>query len=515
MSAVHAPVSFGPSRALAAGPFTGSPGPTHVVQFYEDADFLAETVSIFLAAGWEAGAPLVVVARPDHLSRIGDKLRSKGIDAADARAAGRLAFLDADATLSTFIVDSMPDPDLFAAQFGQVLEKAERVGRPGALPRVYCEIVDLVWKDGNPSAAIRIEELWSNLGRSHPFALMCGYHMDRFSAESDAERFNTVCSTHANVGPAEGFSANPDDEARLREVSRLQQRERALETEIAYRKQLEEVQRQSLIDLRLSITERRELEQEREQLIDSLQRTVHFSEMFLGILGHDLRNPLHAIVTSASLVRRRSGDESLTKPIDRILSSADRMARMIDQLLDFTQIRLGSGIRLERRALDLRTVFEGVIGELEAVHGHCRIESEFEGDTSGFADEDRLAQLISNLTGNAIQHRVAGSAVKVRIDGTKADVLLLEFHNEGTVPPDMLPEIFEPFHGGAEKKTAVSSGLGLGLFISKQIVLAHGGRIDVVSSDAVGTRVVVALPRASGTRPEDAAFLPVSAEGGS
>ena len=508
MSAARAPVTFDPNRARGWAPVPGTPGPIHVVQFFQDPDFLADTVATFLAAGWEAGAPLVVVATPDHGRRIEDRVRVKGIDASVARADGRLTFLDADATLSAFMVGSMPDPALFASHLGKALDRATCVARAGAPPHVYGEMVDLLWKDGNPSAAIRLEELWNDLGTSHPFTLMCGYQMDGFSAESDAEGFKTVCSTHARVGPAESFSASLDDEARLREVSRLQQRERALESEIAYRKQIEKVQRQSLIDLRASQEALRRSE-------ESLQRTVRFSEMFIGILGHDLRNPLGAIVTSASHLRRRSGDEGLVKPIGRILSSADRMARMIDQLLDFTQIRLGTGIRLDCQVLDLRTVFGRVIDELEAIHGGCGIVSEFSGDTSCFGDGDRLAQLISNLTGNAIHHRLAGSPVTARVDGTKPDALLLEFQNGGPVPEDMLPAMFEPFHGSAEKRTAASSGLGLGLFISKQIVLAHGGTIDVVSSGAFGTRVVVALPRGSGTRPADASFLAVPPQGAS
>lgn len=493
MSAVPAPANADPGRAPVTA--RGTPGASHVVQFYEDADFLTETVATFLAQGWEEGSPLVVVARPDHSGRIAEKLRSRGIAAADRFSASRLVFLDAEATLSTFMVGSKPDPDLFAAELGRVLEKAERVGRPGAPTRVYGEMVDLVWKDGNPAAAIRIEELWNDLGTRHSFALMCGYHMDRFQMESDAERFAAVCSTHAHVGPAEGFSGTPDDEGRRREVSRLQQRERALETELAYRKQLEEIQRQSLMDLK--------------QSQEALQRTVRFSEMFLGVLGHDLRNPLGAIVTSASHLRKRSADASLRKPIGRILSSADRMARMIDQLLDFTQIRLGAGIRLRSGVLDLRPLFDGIIDELEAVHGDCPILSGFAGDTSCIGDGDRLAQLISNLTGNAIQHRLPPAPVRIQVDGSNPDVLLLEFQNEGTVPEDMLPVLFEPFHGAAERRTVTSSGLGLGLFISKQIVLAHGGTIDVVSTAAAGTRVLVALPRDSAAHPSQASFLTV------
>jgi signal transduction histidine kinase len=454
--------------------------PSHIVQFYEDDSFLTDCVAGFLAPSISAGEPMVVIATRPHLDLISQRL-----DVARGALAGgsleRLVLLEATLSLAKFMVGTAPDPDRFRSHLGEVLEKVAGGNGSRRPPRVFGGIVDSLWRGGNSEAAIRIEELWNELGQAHPFHLMCGYHMGTFADNAHAERFSQLCAAHAHVIPTEKYSEGLPLQARLREVSRLQQRERALETELAHRKKLEEALKEAV--------------EERERLIEGLKRTVRFSDLFLGILGHDLRNPLNAIVTSASLLRRRAEDEKLTKPIGRILSSADRMARMIDQLLDFTQIRLGTGLRLDCLDFDLQKVCQTVLEALEAADEGCAAELRFAGSPLVFGDADRVSHLVSNLAGNALHHRVPGTPVHVGVDGTQETSLRLEFHNEGCVPPELVPTMFEPFHGNAEKKSGHSSGLGLGLFVSQQIVLAHGGRIAVDSSEARGTTVTVELPR--------------------
>lgn len=230
--------------------------------------------------------------------------------------------------------------------------------------------------------------------------------------------------------------------------------------------------------------------------IEDLGRALRFSDLFVGILGHDLRNPLAAIMTAASLIHRRAESSRLTEPARRILSSAERMRRMIDQILDFTRIRMGGGIPLVRKKVDLGEVCQSMVDELEGGDGHTGIELEIVGDASGLWDEDRLAQVVSNLVGNAQQHRPSpGSAIKIRLDGTDPARVILDVWNEGAVPPELLSVIFEPLRTGADRKLAGSSGLGLGLYITHQIVAAHKGAIDVESSEAAGTHFVVGIPR--------------------
>jgi signal transduction histidine kinase len=229
--------------------------------------------------------------------------------------------------------------------------------------------------------------------------------------------------------------------------------------------------------------------------VDDLRRAVHFNEMFTGMLGHDLRNPLGAIMTAAQLASRRTSDDRLTNPLSRILTSGTRMARMIDQLLDFTRVRVGQGIPIERERLDLVPLLQQIIGELEGQAEGAEVRLQAMGDNGGLWDADRLSQVFSNLVANAMQHGTPGPIVSVRVDGTRLDVVHVEVHNHGAISLGLLPNLFEPMSGG-EHRHARSQGLGLGLYISQQIVKGHGGSIEVRSSDASGTTFVVVLPRA-------------------
>jgi len=232
-----------------------------------------------------------------------------------------------------------------------------------------------------------------------------------------------------------------------------------------------------------------------ESLLQFSREVERSRALLLGVLGHDLRNPLSAIVTGARLLEHRAESDEIATPARRILSSAQRMARMIDQLLDVTRIRQGQGIPLRRAPVDLARICALAVEELERP-GNGPATVELLGDASGSWDGDRLMQLLSNLVGNALAHGTPGTPVVVRIDGTGA-VVRLDVCNAGAVPADVLPFVFQPMHGasGDGERMQRGSGLGLGLFISRGIVVAHGGTIDVVSSEADGTRVTITLPR--------------------
>jgi PAS domain S-box-containing protein len=224
-----------------------------------------------------------------------------------------------------------------------------------------------------------------------------------------------------------------------------------------------------------------------------------FREQFVGIVGHDLRNPVSAIVTAAQLLLRHGGlSERQARTVLRILSSAERMTRMIADLVDFTRTRLGGGFPIHTRRMNLRELCEAVIEELELAYPERTIEFDARGDAWGNWDADRMAQVLSNIIGNALQHSPENSTVRVdlRDDGER---IVLETSNAGPpIPPDVLPHLFEPGRRGAPGRGRnESSGLGLGLYIVRQIVLAHGGDISVRSSATEGTTVTVMLPRRS------------------
>lgn len=231
-----------------------------------------------------------------------------------------------------------------------------------------------------------------------------------------------------------------------------------------------------------------------EKTISELQRTIRFSEVFVGILGHDLRNPLSAITAAANLLEIRADSEAIAKPVSRIVLSADRMDRMISQLLDFTQIRLGRGIPLAPTRVDLAAVARSIVEEIQPVH-HREIELACSGDVVGTWDRDRLSQLLSNLVGNACQHGAPGASIKIELDGTSGARVQLTVVNRGAIPASLVMAMFEPLHSDRPERRNGSSGLGLGLYITQQIAVAHGGSIRVESSEQAGTRFIVELPR--------------------
>jgi signal transduction histidine kinase len=232
-------------------------------------------------------------------------------------------------------------------------------------------------------------------------------------------------------------------------------------------------------------------------------------ELLTGVVGHDLRNPLNAIVTTAHMVARQSETPGLQTAMARIVASGDRMQRMIDQLLDLTRLRVGGGIPLRPVAADLDALTEQAVQEIRTAHPQWTVRLSSAGSATGTWDGDRLTQLISNLLGNAVQHGVQEHGIRVRIDGTAGDAVTLTIWNGGTIPADLLPVLFNPFRVVHRKGTS-AKGLGLGLYVSRQIAIAHGGDVQV-SSDASGTQFTVRLPRTPAATPVSEAAAEIAA----
>jgi signal transduction histidine kinase len=244
------------------------------------------------------------------------------------------------------------------------------------------------------------------------------------------------------------------------------------------------------VAVNVDITDRKRAEVE-------MRRDGQFRERFIGIVSHDLRTPLSSILLGASaLLRREDLPELLRTPIERFVVSAERMSRMIEELLDFTRIRSG-GLAVKRRPADLLAITRQVVGEIEASHPNRSITFRYEGDLCGSWEPDRIAQVVSNLVGNAIDHSPEDAPVRISLWSEGEDVLL-EVHNAGPpIPQEMLGVIFEPYRRVMQGATAAhaSRGLGLGLFIVREIVVAHGGSIEVRSSVEEGATFTVRLRR--------------------
>ncbi len=218
---------------------------------------------------------------------------------------------------------------------------------------------------------------------------------------------------------------------------------------------------------------------------------ARFGEQLVGIVSHDLRSPLAAVQASVQLALRRAPeDDPLRRALRRAVSSAQRMGRMVDDLLDFTRARLGGGIPLQRREADLGKIARYAVEEAQAAHPEHPLVHRLHYE-KGHYDPDRLGQVVQNLVANALEHGTPRSPVVVstRVEG---DQLVLEVANQGPpIPPAVLRSLFEPFQRGAHGK---ARSLGLGLFIVREIVQAHGGEVEARSGPE-GTAFAVRLPR--------------------
>jgi len=234
-----------------------------------------------------------------------------------------------------------------------------------------------------------------------------------------------------------------------------------------------------------------ELADQRRQVTQALR----LNEMFVGILGHDLRNPLGAMVTGAEVLAAQLSDERQLRTLRRMTAAGRRMTAMIEQLLDLTRARLGGGLGFVRvrEPLDVRELVQRTLDELREVYPERDIAFEATSDCTTSGDPERLLQLFGNLIANALTHGADGTTVSISVVGRSHDVVV-DIRNQGVIPPERVPTLFEPFHTRPQGATR-SGGLGLGLFIARQIAAAHGGDLAVESSDGVGTLVTVRLPR--------------------
>jgi signal transduction histidine kinase len=202
-------------------------------------------------------------------------------------------------------------------------------------------------------------------------------------------------------------------------------------------------------------------------------------DIFIGILGHDLRSPLQSISSAAELLVANARDEAMVQRVGcRIKASVTHMSELISGLLEFARIHLGGGIPIQRARLDLRTLVHDILEEVVLTNPARRIENKAttaSGDFQGCFDATRVAQAVTNLVRNAIEH--GGDPVVVELYD-EGELVRIQVCNEGTIPADVKPHLFMPFARGR-----VGKGLGLGLFIASEIARAHGGRVVATEHD--------------------------------
>lgn len=229
------------------------------------------------------------------------------------------------------------------------------------------------------------------------------------------------------------------------------------------------------------------------------QRVDQSRRMFLAILSHDLRNPLNSIRMAAQIASRTpTGDVGTTKALLMIERNTETITRLTNDLIDFASTGLGSAMPLTCRPFDLEKLGRNVFEEFCFAYPQCPLRFHAEGDLTGDWDAARLRQVISNLIGNALQHGITEGVVELAI-ASETSTVVLSVHNEGPpIPLEMLPIIFDPLVRYTKSESAlqkVSSSIGLGLYIVREVVSAHGGTITVTSTEQEGTTFTVRLPR--------------------
>jgi signal transduction histidine kinase len=222
-------------------------------------------------------------------------------------------------------------------------------------------------------------------------------------------------------------------------------------------------------------------------------------DLFVGIVGHDLRNPLQAVMGCVELLPLIGSLTDAQKLLCRqAATSSQRMVEILNYLVDLTRARFGVGLKIIRAPMDAAFVVHQIVQEMRVSHPYSRIEVDATGRFEVEWDKGRFGQLVSNLLGNAIQYGFRGTRISVVLDATSDATVTLTVHNLGLpIPADKMPTLFDPLTRGgtADGATARGSNLGLGLFIVNDIVVAHGGKLSLTSTEEGGTTFTTTLPR--------------------
>ena len=226
-------------------------------------------------------------------------------------------------------------------------------------------------------------------------------------------------------------------------------------------------------------------------------RVAHSRELVVAMLSHDLRSPLQGITLATELsLHMGQLNERQTMLSKKVLESTQRMGALINDLLDVTRARFGAGLPVARAMMNMSTVAEQIVDEVRVVHPRRAIELSVSGLMVGEWDKARIGQVFSNLLNNAMQYGSYSAPVRVGLTGDPSAVTVTVANNGITIPPDKIRMIFDPLKRVVADDGAPTSGnLGLGLYITKEVVVAHGGTIEATSSETEGTIFTARFPR--------------------
>jgi signal transduction histidine kinase len=471
MSATKIPIPEVPALAPVAN--WSTPERSHLVQFYTDDAFLLDGLSRFIGTALGAGDAAVVIATDAHRDGLSQRLKGHGLDISSPIRDGRYVPLDAQETLARFMRDGMPDGPLFSRFMGGTIEKltANTEGKNGRVA-AFGEMVAVLWAAGNVEGAIRLEQLWNDLGRTHSFSLRCAYPITSFGRHDHRDPFLKICDEHSSVIPNEDYTSLSSDGERLRNIAQLQQKEQAHETLRRTKEQLEN----EVAERREAERKLRASEQSLRELSGQLLRLQDEERRRLGRDLHDSLGQYLAVLKmgldSLHLTSQTEGAGTQISECLRLAEESIREVRTISYLLYppmLEEMGLSTAIPWYLEGFGKRS---GIETTLDISPACRRLPRDVE-----LAIFRVLQESLTNV------HRHSGSAtaqVRIRVEG---GAVILEVADRGKgIPPASLEA----------GRDAVGT-LGVGLRGMHERMRQLGGKLEL-SSSAAGTTVVATVP---------------------
>jgi signal transduction histidine kinase len=370
-----------------------------------------------------------------------------------------------------------PHPARFNDVVGSAVARALTTAtRSNPRVAIYGELVALLSEERNHAGALALERMWNELIATHPISLHCGYPMQSFGRIEDAEAFREICEAHTAVVPVETYPVESDEHARRQATALLQQRSEVLEHETVERSRIEVALRARERELTAALASRDE---------------------FLIAAAHELKTPVTSLrvysqLLQRDLVRKKEIEtERLASALQAIERQTSQLTYLVGQLVDIAQIESGT-LRLDRVARDLVALIKSAVAEQRRVATH-EIVVEGAGKAVALIDPRRIRQVVTILLTNALKFSPAGSRITVRVEPVAGGIVRFSVTDQGSgIESEQREQIFERFHQAHGQRHL--NGLGLGLFVARQIVAQHGGSIRVEDSELPGVRFVVEFP---------------------
>jgi len=464
----------------------------HFVQFYEQDDFIVDSICKFVTAGFDAGETAVVAATDAHLDALNQRLIERGFDLALVTESGQYIPLGAETTLNQLRPDGVLSADRFSDVMGATILNAAN----GRRIRVFGELVALLSAEGKVDAAIELERMWNELKREHRFSLFCAYPMRGFSDRS----LDDVCSAHAHVIPAESFTTLTTADTRSRAVTLLQQKAQRLESEINERVKAEQDLKQAKRELESQVEALGQLISS-EQLARAEAETANrMKDEFLATVSHELRTPLNAIIGWTHMLRRAHlDDETRSRAIETIERNAKSQAQLVEDILDVSRMISGK-LRLQTTSVDIASVINAAIDAVQLAANSKDIELQVTLDASArhvLGGGRRLQQDIWNLLSNAIKFTPPGGTVDIFLKRKDSHAAITVADTGQGITAEFLPFVFQRFRQADGASTRRHGGLGLGLALVRHLVELHGGTVKATSDgEGKGATFEIELPLA-------------------